>query len=51
MHATALLQGVGNQPQLTVDLASANWNLRETSRSRHLLANALRNARHIELCT
>jgi tetratricopeptide (TPR) repeat protein len=50
-HAAAFFTGVGNRPQLAVDLASANWNLRDTPRSRRLLAKALRNARHVPLCT
>jgi hypothetical protein len=35
---------VGNRPQLAVDLALANFKLRDTPRSRNLLAKALRNA-------
>ncbi len=50
-HAAAFFMGIGNRPQLAVDLASANWNLRDTPRSRRLLAKALRNARDVELCT
>jgi len=50
-HAAAFFTGVGNRPQLAVDLASANWNLRDTPRSRSLLAKALHNARHAQLCT
>jgi len=50
-HAAAFFTGVGNRPQLAVDLASANWNLRDTPRSRRLLAKALRNARQVLLCT
>ena len=40
-HAAAFFTGVGNRPQLAVDLASANWKLRDTPRSRRLLAQAL----------
>jgi tetratricopeptide (TPR) repeat protein len=43
-HAAAFFMGVGNRPQLSVELASANWKLRDTPRSRSLLAKALRNA-------
>jgi tetratricopeptide (TPR) repeat protein len=50
-HAAAFFTGVGNRPQLAVDLASANWNLRDTPRSRRLLAKALLNARHVQLST
>jgi tetratricopeptide (TPR) repeat protein len=50
-HAAAFFTGVGNRPQLAVDLAWDNWNLRDTPRSRHLLAKALRNARPVQLCT
>ena len=37
-HAATFFMGVGNQPQLAVDLASANLKLRDTPRSRSLLA-------------
>lgn len=50
-HTAGFFTGVGNRPQLAVYLASANWNLRGTPRSRHLRVNAPRNARHVELCT
>jgi tetratricopeptide (TPR) repeat protein len=50
-HAAAFFTSVGNRPQLAVDLASVNWNLRDTPRSRRLLAKALRNALHAQLCT
>jgi tetratricopeptide (TPR) repeat protein len=43
-HGAAFFMGVGNRPQLAVDLASANQELRDTPRSRGLLARALRNA-------
>ena len=46
-HAAAFFMGVGNRPQLAVDLASANWKLRDTPRSRSLLERALRNAQQI----
>jgi hypothetical protein len=40
--------GIGNQPGRAVELASANWKLRDTPRSRKLLANALRNAQQMQ---
>jgi hypothetical protein len=46
-HAAAFFMGVGNRPQLAVDLASANWKLRDTPRSRRLLERALRNAQQV----
>ena len=46
-HAAAFFMGVGNRPQLAVELASANWKLRDTPRSRRLLARALRNAQQV----
>jgi tetratricopeptide (TPR) repeat protein len=46
-HAADFFMGVGNRPQLAVDLAAANRKLRDTPRSRSLLARALRNARHV----
>jgi len=48
-HAAAFFMGVGNRPQLAVDLASANRKLRDTSRSRALLERALRNARQVSV--
>ena len=48
-HAAAFFMGVGNRPQLAVDLASANRNLRDTRRSRSLLDRALRNAQQISV--
>jgi tetratricopeptide (TPR) repeat protein len=44
-HAAAFFMGVGNQPQRAVELALANWKLRDTPRSRNLLTKALRSAR------
>jgi tetratricopeptide (TPR) repeat protein len=44
-HAAAFFMGVGNRPQRAVDLALFNRKLRDTPRSRHLLARALRAAR------
>jgi tetratricopeptide (TPR) repeat protein len=43
-HAAAFFMGVGNRPQLAVDLALANWKLRDTPRSRGLLERAKRKA-------
>jgi tetratricopeptide (TPR) repeat protein len=43
-HAAAFFMGIGNRPQRAVELASANRQLRDTPRSRSLLARALRNA-------
>jgi tetratricopeptide (TPR) repeat protein len=43
-HAAAFFMGIGNRPQLAVDLASANFKLRDTPRSRKLLDRALHNA-------
>ncbi len=42
-RAAAFFMGIGNRPQLAVDLAPANWQLRDTPRSRSLLSRALRN--------
>jgi tetratricopeptide (TPR) repeat protein len=44
-HAAAFFIGIGNRPQLGVDLAWANWKRRDTAHSRDLLDKALRNAR------
>jgi tetratricopeptide (TPR) repeat protein len=46
-HAAAFFMGVGNRPQLALDLASANWKLRDTPRSRSLLARAQRISRPV----
>jgi predicted Zn-dependent protease len=46
-HAAAFFMGVGNRPQLAVDLALANWKLRDTPRSRSLLERAKRRAQEI----
>jgi len=43
-HAAEFFMSVGNRPQLAVELASANWKLRDTPRSRSLLAKALHNS-------
>jgi hypothetical protein len=39
-HAAAFFMGIGNRPQRAVDLARANRKLRDTPRSRNLLARA-----------
>jgi tetratricopeptide (TPR) repeat protein len=46
-HAAAFFIGVGNRPQFAIDLATANWKLRDTPRSRKLLAKALQKAEQI----
>jgi tetratricopeptide (TPR) repeat protein len=46
-HAAAFFMGVGSRPQRAVELASANWTLRDTPRSRRLLARARRNAEQV----
>ena len=43
-HAAAFFMGIGNRPQRAVELATANWRLRDTPRSRSLLARAQRAA-------
>jgi tetratricopeptide (TPR) repeat protein len=48
-HAAAFFMSVGNRPQLAVDLALANFKLRDTLRSRKLLDRALHNALQISL--
>lgn len=48
-HAAAFFMGICNRPQRAVELASANWKLRDTPRSRKLLARALRNAQQVSL--
>ena len=40
-HAAAFFMSIGNRPQRAVDLALANWKLRDTPRSRSLLVKAL----------
>lgn len=40
-HGAAFFMGIGNRPQLAVDLATANRKLRDTPRARKLLAKAL----------
>lgn len=48
-HAAACFMGVSNRPQRAVELAMANWKLRDTPRSRRLLATALHNAQQASL--
>jgi predicted Zn-dependent protease len=48
-HAAAFFMGVGNRPQRAVELALANRKLRDTPRSRRLLAKAHRNARQVSM--
>ncbi len=48
-HAAAFFMGVGNQPLRAAELALANWRLRDTPRSRSLLAKARRNAQQSSL--
>jgi tetratricopeptide (TPR) repeat protein len=43
-HAAAFFMGIGQRPQRAVDLAVANWKLRDTPRARSLLTKARRNA-------
>ena len=38
-HAAAFFMGVGNRPRRALELALANWKLRDTPRSRSLLAD------------
>ncbi len=40
-HAAAFFMGIGDRPALAVELAATNWQLRDTPRSRRLLARAL----------
>ncbi|WP_245446352.1 tetratricopeptide repeat protein [Mesorhizobium kowhaii] len=46
-HAAAFFMGIGNRPQRAVELALANRKIRDTPRSRRLLAKALRNAQQV----
>jgi tetratricopeptide (TPR) repeat protein len=48
-HAAAFFMGIGNRPQRAVELALANWKLRDTPRSRRLLAKAQRKAQQLSL--
>ena len=48
-HGAFFFIGVGNRPERAVELAVANWELRDTPRSRSLLDKALRNSRQTSL--
>lgn len=48
-HAAFFFMGVGNRPHRAVELARANWELRDTPRSRSLLEKALRKALQVSL--
>jgi tetratricopeptide (TPR) repeat protein len=48
-HAAAFFIGIGNRPQRAVELAQANWELRDTPRSRSLLDKAQRSAHQVSL--
>jgi hypothetical protein len=48
-HAAAFFIGVGNRPQRAVELALANRKLRDTPRSRSLLAKAEQNEEQVAL--
>jgi tetratricopeptide (TPR) repeat protein len=48
-HAAAFFMGVGNRPQRAVELAEANWKLRDTPRSRKLLDKARLKAQQASL--
>jgi tetratricopeptide (TPR) repeat protein len=50
-HAAWFFMSVGNRPALALDLAQANWKLRDTPRSRRLLEKALQKSREASLCT
>lgn len=46
-HAAAFYLGIGARPQRAVELASLNWQLRDTPRSRSLLVSARRAAQEV----
>jgi tetratricopeptide (TPR) repeat protein len=48
-HAAAFFTGIGNRPQRALELAEANWRLRDTPRSRKLLNQARRKAQQASL--
>jgi tetratricopeptide (TPR) repeat protein len=48
-HAAFFFLGIGNQPQRAVELAFANWELRDTPRSRSLLERVMANAQQRSL--
>jgi len=47
-HAAIFFLGIGNRPQRALELASANWKLRDTPRSRRLLAKAILKAAELK---
>ena len=48
-HGAAFFMGVGNRPQLALELASSNFKLRDTPRSRSLLERAGRKAKQASM--
>jgi tetratricopeptide (TPR) repeat protein len=46
-HAASFFMGVGGEPQRAVELAFANWEVRDTPRSRSLLRKAFRKLRQV----
>jgi tetratricopeptide (TPR) repeat protein len=44
-HAAAFFMGIGNCPRRALELATSNWKLRDTPRSRSLLTRALHRSR------
>ena len=48
-HAAAFFMGIGSRPQRAVELAMANWKLRDPPRSRRLLARAMCNAEQVPM--
>jgi tetratricopeptide (TPR) repeat protein len=46
-HAAFFFMGIGNRPERAVELAFANWELRDTPRSRSLLDKALSKAHQL----
>jgi tetratricopeptide (TPR) repeat protein len=48
-HAASFFMGVGGRPQRAVELALANWKVRDTPRSRSLLRKAFHKARQFPL--
>jgi tetratricopeptide (TPR) repeat protein len=48
-HAAEFFVGIGNRPERAVELATANWKLRDTPRSRSLLAKTLSKAEQASL--
>jgi tetratricopeptide (TPR) repeat protein len=48
-HGAAFFMGIGKRPRRAVELARANWEIRETPRSRSLLDKAQRGVRQVSL--